>query len=370
MKHPFWIVNSSLGLIFILALLFMAVSRVSIPEREDIEPIHYSKIKREKNLQINISKIYESDLFGTYKPTSAVDQQEKPEFPEPPQPQAVEIPELPKPQFLEPIDITLRGIFVVSSDASKNSAIIMDNKTKKEARYHVGDKISDAQLIRIFGNKTILLRSNGQQEVLYLREQDAKLDASYALLESWETVIKPIGGFSYLVDPQSFTMRIQDLAQFIEMLRLITAYKQGVSIGCRVGRLDDKSVGIALGLQAGDIIMTVNDIPATTMENRLAIYKDVIKKEVDDTIKVVILRNKEEYAFEYILKDFGMTEGQTKLTPTAQFSLQKIQQEEKLKILQQKNDFAPTIEEIRKREKKNMMNKGMMPQSTTGVTTP
>ena len=39
-----------------------------------------------------------------------------------------------------------------------------------------GDVIEDAQLMRIFSNKVVLVRSNGQQEVLYLREKDAKTD--------------------------------------------------------------------------------------------------------------------------------------------------------------------------------------------------
>lgn len=53
--------------------------------------------------------------------------------------------------------------------------MIADNKTNQEGTFKVGDTVQDAQLIRIFSNKIILLRNNGQQEVLYLREQDAKL---------------------------------------------------------------------------------------------------------------------------------------------------------------------------------------------------
>ena len=37
----------------------------------------------------------------------------------------------------------------------------------------------DAQLIKIFNNKAIFLRANGQQEVLYLRPKDAQLDPTY-----------------------------------------------------------------------------------------------------------------------------------------------------------------------------------------------
>ena len=359
MKHPLWIINSTLLVFVFLSCAFIFFSRVSIPEREDIEPVLYTKIKKKKELDINIAKIYEANLFGTFQ-TAGVPPEKRDEvgFPEPPSPQAVEVPELPKPRFLDPLDITLRGIFMITTDGSKNRALIVDNATKKEANYKVGDKVSDAQLIRIFGNKVILLRSNGQQEVLYLREQDAKLDTTYANLESWDAVVKQLSTYNFMIDPISFTDRVQDLAQFIDMLRLITAFKQGKSIGCRIGHLDEQSIGIALGLQAGDIILSINDIPADTMENRLKIYKALITKKEEDAVRVKIVRNKEDHTFEYLLKELAPERGQHE--PTT-FELEKIAEEEKIKIFKEKEQFAPTLQDIRRRERQNMREKGTAP---------
>lgn len=363
MKHPLWIINSTLFLLLVLALFFIFFSRVSIPEREDIEPVLYSKIKKEKKLQINITQIYQADLFGTYAAAQAQpDMPEEEPFPLPPEPQAAEIPELPKPQFLDPLDITLRGIFMVSTDGARNRTIITDNKTKKEASYKIGDTISDSQLIRIFANKIILLRSNGQQEVLYLREQDARLDAGYAMIDEWNTIAKPISTTVFMIDPYAFIKRITDLGQFIEMLHLITAYKQGKSIGVRIGKLDEKSIGSVLGLQAGDVITQIDGTEATNIESRLEIYKNILQKKENDTVIVKLVRNKQPLTFEYILKELVPEEGQ-KETPKQQYILQKIEEEEKVKILKQKYEFAPTLEEIRQRERQNMLHKGQMPQS-------
>ncbi len=271
MKHPLWIVNSTLFVLVVFALCFIFFTRVSIPEREDIEPALYSKLKKEKKLQINISQIYESDLFGTYQTALELpDKLIEAVFPQPPEPQAIEIPELPKPQFLDPLDITLKGIFLISNDSTKNRTIIADNKTKREASYKIGDKIGDSQLIRVLNNKIILLRSNGQQEVLYLREQDAKFDAGYAMIDEWNLVTKALSSTMFMVDPIAFVRRVPDLGQLIEMLHLITAYKNGVSVGCRIGTLNEKSVGTALGLQTSDIITKIEGIPPTDMKNRIA----------------------------------------------------------------------------------------------------
>lgn len=363
MKHPVWIINSALFLLLISAVLFIFFSRVSIPEREDIEPALYSKIKKEKKLQINIAQIYQADLFGTFATAQAEPEPtEEVLFPPPPEPQEAEIPELPKPQFLEPLDITLRGIFMVNIDSTNNRAIIADNKTKKEASYKIGDKVIDAQLIRIFGDKIILLRSNGQQEVLYLREQDARMDAGYAMIDEWNTVAKPISETVFMVDPFAFAKRVPDLGQLIEMLHLITAYKNGQSIGVRIGTFDEKSVGTVLGLHPGDIITRIENIPATSMDERLKIYQKVLNKRENEKIMVQLVRNQQPIEFEYLLKEFVPEEGQ-KETPKQQFIIQKIEEDEKIKILKQRYEFAPTLQEIRQKERKNMIDKGQMPQT-------
>ena len=361
MKHPVWIINSTLLVLILCALIFVLFSHVSLPEREDIEPSYYSTIKKEKQLQINIGQIYKADLFGTVAALE-IEKKEEELFPLPPEPQVAEIPDLPQPQFLDPLDITLRGIFVVSTDSTKNRTIIADNKTKKEATYKIGDTIGDAQLIRIFGNKIILLRSNGQQEVLFLREQDAKMDSGYAATDEWNLVVQSISGTLYMVDPIAFARAIPDLGQFIEMLHLITAYKQGVSIGCRIGTLTEKSIGTALGLQAGDIITSIDAIPATTMQERLKIYESVLSKKENDKIVVTLMRNQQELTLEYLLKEL-LPEGAKPEIPENQNRLQTLEAEEKVNIVKQKYKFAPTLEDIRKRERKNMLEKGQAPQS-------
>ena len=97
MKHPVWIINSTLLVLILCALIFVLFSHVSLPEREDIEPSYYSTIKKEKQLQINIGQIYKADLFGTVAALE-IEKKEEELFPLPPEPQVAEIPDLPQPQ--------------------------------------------------------------------------------------------------------------------------------------------------------------------------------------------------------------------------------------------------------------------------------
>jgi len=354
MKHPFWIINSALSLLFILVLLFAYFFQTSLPEREHVEPSSISKHAPTEKVQINIAKIYEHDLFNTYKSkfTSTESSPIVEPLPEPPIPQKVSIPELPAPQFLEPINVTLKGIITVNIDNNKNRCIIENNNTKEEHIYRTGDLIDDARVIRIFSNKIIVLRTNGQQEILYLREQDAKNDPTYTTPDQWNDIIQKVGQDSYLVDTRLFTQHVTNLGQVVDQLGLTTAYEKGASIGCRIGQLDEKSFGPILGLQAGDIILTINGIPATNTKNRLKIYQQIVALPADSSITVDIKRHGIHHMLSYKLKkDSKKTEYQKKQS-------EQLQRQEKISTLKEKHSFAPTVKEIRKREQEHIFNKG------------
>lgn len=360
MKQPFWIVNSLLFFLVIFTLLVIYLSHMSIPERESIEPVYIAP-QKDRKFDINIRKIYEDDLFGTYK------KEQKPikkdvflPFPEPPSPQRAVIETAPVQKFLDPLDITLKGIVVISTDDAKNRAMIEDNKTKREDMYKVGDVIEDSQLMRIFRNKVIFLRSNGQQEVLYLREQDAKLDPAFAIIDGWDTVIQKINETNYLISPKEFAFRITNLAQFIDLIGLKSAYQKGKIIGCQVGSLKMASLGLRLGLKTGDIILSINNVPATDTANRLKIYNNVIGLALDDTIKIELLRNKQRKTLHYTLQEFGMNilDESKKINSSVPLIIQPIKEDKKEAILKEKHKFAPTVKEIRVRERENMLQKG------------
>lgn len=359
MKHPFWIVNLGLLSFVLCSLVFIYFSRVKIASRESIEPTE-SITRKELKVAINIQKIYENDPFGTY-----VKELPKPQnlsliapFPNPPVQQKIVAPKIIEPEFLDPLQISLLGIIVVGSNDTKNRAIIQEDKTKQEGTYKVGDVIQDAQLIRIFKNKIILLRLNGQQEVLYLREQDAKNDASYAPVNEWESIIKKVSDSNYLISRTEFTERVTNLSQFIEMINSTTAYQKGKSIGLRVGQSAQQSLATALGLQKGDIVTAINNIPTETTEERLAIYKNVTTLPVGDTVKIKLLRKNREMMITYTLDNFINNESE---------EIHLDQDKQKTAFLLHRNTtqseqkhyaFAPTIQKLRKTDRQMILENG------------
>ncbi len=363
MKHPLWILNSAIAALLIGAFLFMLFSRQKKPSREEIKPEFSAERIKQDEIKINLSKIYENDIFDTYqkefKPPVA--QIQNIPLPQPPQPESPKTPVMPKTEFLDPLNITLKGIVVISSDDSKNRAVIQDNQTKREQTYKVGNTIGDAQLIRIFSNKVIFLRSNGQQEVLYLREKDAELDPTYAALSGWDNVVKTIDAYHRTINPRTFIERIQNLAQFIDVLDITTAFQKGQSIGCRVGKTKQRSLGKALGFETGDIITHVDDIHATDTPHRFQIYKNIIAKKSNEPITVQLLRQHQPLTLVYALEDFSILDKLEKINPAQDLALEEKMKEKQIKAMQQKHAFAPSIRDLRKRERQNMLSRGAMP---------
>ncbi|KKP29659.1 MAG: hypothetical protein UR12_C0004G0030 [candidate division TM6 bacterium GW2011_GWF2_30_66] len=362
MRQPLWILNSVLFFLIIIILIFMFFSGVYIDVRKSIEPDVSKKETVKEISTVNIKKIYEpEDIFGTYK--KVVHSKEKKgeiaALPEPPESSPVVIPEVVEPKFFDPLDLTLKGIVSIGN-GSNSSAIISDNKTKREAVYKVGDKIEDAQLIRIFNNKIIFVRSNGQQEVFYLRERDAQSDSSFLNIDDWNGIVKKDAPNSYLVSKAMFADRIDNLAQFIELLHLTSAYYKGKSVGCRIGDIEKDSLGYKLGLKPGDIVLSVIGIEPINTRNRLEIYKKITELNQNDSFIVKVQRERDVYTLSYKLEEFVQSEKRVSLPGAANITPAQIKQEQD-KMLREKYQFAPTENEIKRRDRQNMFGFGGKP---------
>lgn len=359
MRHPLWILNSTLLMLLIIVLTYIMFSQQTLPEREDIEPLVYTKPLRVSVSEVNIRKIYEDDLFGTYfKETVNTEQaQDVPNLPTPPAPNMTQPLVWPKPQFLEPLSISLKGIIIIADDQARNSAIIADKKTNRETTYRVGDSMDDAQLLKIFNNKVVFLRSNGQQEVVYLRENDAKLDPAYTLVEGWQDVIQKIAPYEYQISPREFSKRVLNLAQFIDLLDITTLYNNGVSVGLKIGRVGEQSLGASLGLQPKDALIAINDILMDDTANRFEVYKEITTAPQGSSVEVKIARENNEFMITYKLEEFKKNIETAPVLPTSTSAplTQKHPTGQQINILKDRHEFAPTIDEIRRRDRAHMM---------------
>jgi type II secretion system protein C len=302
MKSPLWILNSGLLLFFFISIFIILLSRQEVPSRTSflytVKPL-----EQVDTTQINSARIYENDLFNTFiKPLEPeIVGKMVPTFPTPPAQLPPSPPVTFKPQFLSPLDITLKGIMYSFNDADRQ-VIIAQNKTQQEALYRLGDKIEDAELISIGKNKIILVRANGQQETIFISPDDAQKDPLYGQSKSWNSVIKKLSETEYIIDPQAFIKRVTSLAHFIDMLDLTTAFEEGRTLGCKVGKMTSKSIGIALGLRFGDIIISINNIPTLTSQERAQVFENIKNLPLGSSITVTLIRYNQLKTLSYTLQ--------------------------------------------------------------------
>lgn len=362
MKHPLWLVNSILLITLLLSMSLLLLFRPKklalepfIPEKEEI------KLPQQNVPKVDLAKIYTNDIFNTYQAPSAPATPEKPVLPavpQPPRPEPIKPPVKPVPQLLEPLKVTLKGIMITGNDAT-NMAVIEHTASKQSKNYRVGDKLEDAQLIRIMKNKVSIIRSNGQQETLYVNKRDAQLDQILSPNGDWSAIVTKTNDNAYTIDPTAFALKVRNLSQLIDLLNLTTVYKAGTSIGCRVGKGQSNGLATALGLQMGDIITKVNEIAADTTDNRYAIYQELTKLELGAVITVHITRNGIDQKIRYTLQEIDIIDDEPQ-KPTIETVVYPDKtmadiQAEKQRIMREQYKFAPTAQELDKQMKRNML---------------
>jgi type II secretion system protein C len=314
--------------------------------------------------ELQQKKIYEHDLFDTYTPP-------REEGPSP-----ITIPPLPspkptdrqqptppkKPELLPPLTITLKGI-MYSSDQIESIALIAD-ETGKEQSYALGEKIKDAQLIKIAQQSIVLLRSNGQQETIALRKDEQWIGDKD---EKWDAIVKKEDDTSYVINIDSFTRKIPTVGDLLQQLSLATSYQKQKPIGVRIGAKQETDVVTVLGLKTGDVVTAINGIGVGLAEERIEAFATLEQAKKGDTINILLLRDKEEMQLSYTLTrasaigkpPFGKAYGaEDDAIKAGLFKLsreqQRAQQQRKFNQRHERKDRQKTVEEMRKSLLKNM----------------
>lgn len=311
MKSSLWLLNSVLilfltGMLIVLSFSWPKLKQIpqQVPTKSTVKKEVPSKdIVKSQDLQYIFG---ENDLFKTTKFLPKVEPevtQQVPPIPRPPVPKRISETPQPAVQFLEPLPIKLTGITSHAIEA-KSQANILNVNTRQTKSYRVGDKLFDAYIIRIFPRKIILIRSNGQQEVVYLYEKDAKKEIDDIKQLDWDKIIIRKGENIFEINVKLFNERITSLAQLIEELDATGAFLQGRSIGTRIGKIDEHSLGYALGLMPGDIITNINGIDTTTTNNRVLIYTSIVNN-LAKPVDIAFKRNNAELKYNYVLVKQG-----------------------------------------------------------------
>ena len=371
MKSSLWVVNNVLAFFLFLLFICMAIMRKPIVKRTSIIPLEVTHPFEHETSKINPIRIYESDLFKTFvkaQPEPVEETEQPVVLPMPPQPKSFTKKPRSTPEFLAPLDVELKGIIYNSNNANSR-AIIMNRKTKMEQLHKIGDVVEDAHLIFVGKNKAMFIRSNGQQETLFVSAEAAQKDSLYAppLVSG---AVERIDEYHYIVSINQFVKEVHNLAQFLDNLDITTAFDQGRVLGCRIGKLTPKSIGSALGLQYGDIITSIDNISAITTADRVKIFKNIEKAVNNQQVVATILRSGHAITLTYTLhaeipkkeipEAYRMLPAGTPLSAQAQHVMRSNKQAAQVteQTLQQAQTNNAVADIFKKNDKKTMLEYG------------
>ncbi len=376
MISKLWILNSSLVGILLIGFLLSTLLKVEQPRAVSIRlPLTGQALEKKDEVAVPIKvstekrfeKIYQQDIFETFIPKEekVAKQTFISPIPDFSAIAAVPAPNLPVYDFIAPLDITLKGI-IMSDDEIQCVAMIEDD-TKKESLYHIGDKIKDAQVIKIARNRVVFLRgANGQLETCFLRK-DESLNEKDAQ-NRWKYIIRLVRDGYYEVDPMNFKEEVDSLGNFLERASVVGAvYQKGNPIGVKIGSLDKDDLGEVLGLQAGDIITSINDKQTAQLKDRMSIYNMITEAQLDTTITVTLQRAGVPRAMNYKLTKInkakptlfgGKDPAKDTKAPEANLVQGRLQEREKLirdfRQKHQSSDQSAAVAQIRQRLLENL----------------
>ncbi len=369
MRQSLWVVNSSLLFLFLIAQVAFFLLHTPIPRRTSLEPDTIPVEAKKLGLTVSIKNIYEqNDLFGTYIPVAPAEAKAVepviPVIPEAPPMVPLKIPLEPQKVFIAPLAVTLRGVMYNYNTPDKSIAIIQFQDSKEEVNYRVGQLIADAQILKIYPNRVIVVRSNGQQETLYLSENEASKDMKFEVIKDISSIVIPIHQGVYHVPIEKLTKNIKSLGRFIEILDLTTVYKKGKSVGCSVKRAGKDTLAEKLGFKAEDIIEQVDGIPVTDMSSRVVVFDNMIQKKIGDQFTVKVERSGNPVELKYMLvadphQGIGLQKTETDAKKSAKEAVPTSEQlfdieQQKIKMLEQKVKLAPTVQQIEMEERKKI----------------
>ncbi len=197
------------------------------------------------------------------------------------------------------LNVRLKGTIV--SPHGFALAMIEDSSQRKEDLYIVGDKVQDAEILRILSNQVVLRRA-GKEETLTLftdqRSQTPGKPSGPAPGGARPEAPRPpaaVASGGGATPPQQRNVQ-QQVQGLMAQLRMKPHFQDGKPSGFVVGQIQPGSVFEAAGVKEGDIIVAINDEDVKTPNQLLKAYRevagdrelwlDIIRDGVEQTIEV------------------------------------------------------------------------------------
>ncbi len=305
LNNYLYLINSLLCVYFFISLLIiwfaMSISSYKPKKRAFDSSFKDSDMKLPERIKVPVAQIFgRRDIFALADTTTAAAKTVNVTPAKMPELQIPEISKAPEKhfnEFVDPLTVSINGIVISSANAEKNMAVIAD-ETDKEANYKVGDRIKDSTILKIFRDRVVFLRMNGQVETHYLYEsaiQNNQPDPASAITSA--------GDNKFEINVLRFKKIIPNVGVFLSKIDLIPLTDENNKIlGMIVNEASEKSLADLLGFKADDLIIKIDGLDLSSNKNRIAAYDNIVKKQNDEELVVEFDRNGTIMKNSYLIK--------------------------------------------------------------------
>ncbi len=197
------------------------------------------------------------------------------------------------------LKLVLRG--ALSSDDPDHARAIIADPRGKEEQYAIGDNLpGNAELSEIHPDRVILKR-NGRYETLRLpQDRQQKTNTVSAVNTSLRSAARPRAGSSPAQRLQAISQRVQqNPVSLYEVVRPVPKQdEEGNIIGYILQPGRDRELFDHLGLEAGDVVVQINDLKLDNAANSAQALKSV---QNGQEVTMTVLRDGQEQVMSFSL---------------------------------------------------------------------
>ena len=210
------------------------------------------------------------------------------------------------------LQLSLQG--TIAGDTASARAIILDQRSRSQDIYRIGDSVQEAQIKQILRGK-VILRHGDKDEILTMVEGDDKPQAASPTAPTVNARRRPDRRRRSPVQPappQEASINIEEVTIPVEkdvlqdsldnlndlmtQVRVRPYFRRGKPEGLIVSQIKSGSVFAKLGLMNGDIIANVNGKPMSSPEEAFQFYSSLKSGE---NVNIEITRRGQKKMFTY-----------------------------------------------------------------------
>lgn len=167
---------------------------------------------------------------------------------------------------LKPTSLNVALLGTVTGGGEHDYSVIEEG-SKKQGLYKVGDTIQGAEIKKILRQK-VVLRVGNNDEILAM-DEESKSEASQG------GIAQPSGGRRVSLTRSDIKKSLSNVNELLSQARIQPHFKGGRPNGFRLSQIKPDSVFKRMGFKNGDIVHGINNKPIKTTNDIISFYQNL-----------------------------------------------------------------------------------------------